>query len=89
MPADNILKLARSDATSHSEMQLGKARGSTAHELGFGFERFPDASVNLAPKTLRVGALCGIRATGKYFPLARRRHASRVNVEAGFLAPFW
>jgi hypothetical protein len=27
-----------------------------------------------------VGALCGIRATGKCFPLARRRRAPRVRM---------
>ena len=31
-----------------------------------------------------VGALCGIRATGKCFPLVRRRRAPRVGMQAVF-----
>lgn len=40
--------------------------------------RLRDVGVYLGLIARRVGALCGIRATGKYFPPARHRRAHRV-----------
>lgn len=41
-----------------------------------------DVGVNLYLLAGRIKALCGIRATGKYFPLARHCRAFRVDVRA-------
>jgi hypothetical protein len=37
-----------------------------------------DVCCHFGLETMRVKALCGIRATGKCFPLARRHRAPRV-----------
>jgi hypothetical protein len=45
------------------------------HKLRLGRYLAVDVSLNLAVVASGIEALCGIRATGKCFPLARRRRA--------------
>jgi hypothetical protein len=47
------------------------------HELGLSGKGLGNMGINFRLIADGIGALCGIRATGKYFPLARRR-VSRV-----------
>jgi hypothetical protein len=51
------------------------------HEFRFRSDGLRDMGIDLALIAGRVGALCGIRTTGKYFPLARHPRSSHKGVE--------
>jgi hypothetical protein len=55
------------------------------HESGMGGNLAVKERLNLDLVAIGVKALCGIRATGKCFSLARRRRAPRVRMQMAFV----
>src|SRR5438270_7654630 len=82
--AAHIRRIRRdcSSRTTERSAFAGAPSGRNLHKARLLLQGSRDIRIQLGPKALRVGALCGIWSNSKFFLLARSRRADRVGQQA-------